>query len=385
MNILFVTSNFPPLDGGIAIFNYHICKELFGQGHNVIVIAKNSSGSEDFDNKQIFKIRRLNERIRPTSVETISKVLISTVKENIDIIFFGLFGSSHWLSGVLAKIILKTPYVILVHGTEFNKYFYSFSKIDHYISKVVLRNATAIIANSTATKNLVESHGYPLSRIHIANPGTDIDEFKPSDNINSIKKQLAITDKKVLLSVSRLVRRKGHENVIKALPNVIDKVPNILYIILGKGDEEHRLKALVKDMALDSHVKFVGYATEEEKLFYYQSCDVFVMPSLEIRDENMHDYEGFGIVYVEANACGKPVIGGKSGGVEDAVIDGVTGLLVDPESIEEISRAIRLLNDREYARKLGENGRRRVEKELNWRVVGERLNKILSDIAERYN
>lgn len=149
-----------------------------------------------------------------------------------------------------------------------------------------------------------------------------------------------------------------------------------MYLIIGKGEEEERLIELTKDLGLEEYVKFVGYVETEDMPLYYNNCDVFVMPSKTIDI----DYEGFGIVYLEANACGKPVIGGKSGGVGDAVIDGVTGLLVDPDNIEEISQAIiRLLIDQAYARKLGESGRRRIEEELNWKTVGEKVESILQE------
>ena len=176
------------------------------------------------------------------------------------------------------------------------------------------------------------------------------------------------------MTASRLVAKKNHENVLKSLPLVIKVIPDIIYIIIGKGKEEEKLIRLTKDMGLGKYVKFVGFVEPKDMPMYYDICDIFIMPSKTVD----FDYESFGIVYIEANACGKPVIGGKSGGVEDAVIDGVTGLLVDPENIEEIAQTIiRLLTDREYARKLGENGRRRVENELNWKTTGKKIEEVL--------
>jgi len=140
------------------------------------------------------------------------KVFCLLIKEKTDLLFFGHFGSTHMLGGVLAKKILGIPYVILVHGSDFNAYLHGFTRIDRLASISVLRNTKTIIVNSSATKSLVESHGYPSSRIHIVNPGTDIEQFMPCTDIDSIRKQLDITNKSLLLSVSRLVRRKGHEN-----------------------------------------------------------------------------------------------------------------------------------------------------------------------------
>jgi len=374
LNILFVTSNFPPLEGGIAAFDYHICKELSGLGHKVLVLSNRVVGDEIIDSQQNFRVKRLNGRVRPTSGEAIYEMLNLTRKEKIETIFFGHFGSTHWLGGVLAKKIFKIPYVILVHGTEFNAYFHGFTWADNWASKVVLRNASRVVVNSRTTKNLVEEHGYSSNRIHVVHPGANLASFEQYYSHQEVREKSQLKHKKVLLTVSRLVSRKNHENVLKALPLVIERVPDLIYFVVGKGEEEDRLKGLTKNLGLGEYVKFVGYVEPEDVSFYYKTCDVFIMPS----KREGKDYEGFGIVYAEANACGKPVIGGKSGGVEDAVIDGVTGLLVDPENIEDISGAIiRLLTDQEYAKRLGENGRRRVEEELNWTMVGRKIEEIM--------
>ena len=374
MNILFVSYNFPPMDGGISRFDYHVCQELFGRGHKVCVIANKWMDSEDFDRNREFRIRRLKRRIRPSCLEAIYKVLSVAVKEKIDVIFYGHFGSTHWLSGTLVQRIVNVPYLILIHGTEFNAYFHRFTRIDHWASGIVLRKAKRIIVNSRSTKKLVENHGYSSERINIVHPGTDPVSFKPEVQQWPIINQFGLKDKKVLLSASRLVAKKNHKNVLKALPSVLKTVNNLMYLIIGKGEEEERLIKLTKGLGLEKHVRFIGYIEPKDMPMYYNLCDIFVMPSKTIDI----DYESFGIVYAEANACGKPVIGGRSGGVIDAVIVGVTGLLVDPDNVEGISQAIiHLMTDKVYAKKLGENGRRRVEQELNWPMVGRKIEEIL--------
>ncbi|MFC1815838.1 glycosyltransferase family 4 protein [Thermodesulfobacteriota bacterium] len=380
MNILFVTSNFPPMDGGIAVFDYHICRELCARGHDVSVLTTRYHASEDFDSQQYFYTQRLSGKMRPTSVEAIYRILYLSVKQKIEVIFFGHFGSTHWLGGVLSKKFLKIPYIILVHGTEFNAYFHRFAWADRYASKVVLKNASTIIVNSQTTKKLVEVHDFSTGRIHIVHPGADPANFKSDDSESGIVDKLGLKNKKVLLSASRLVAKKNHKNVLKALPSVIKKIPNLVYLIIGKGEEEEKLIKLTRYLRLEKYVTFVGYVEPKDMPLYYNICDVFAMPSKTVGI----DYESFGIVYAEANACGKPVIGGKSGGVEDAVIDGVTGIIVDPDNIEEISQAIvRFLTDEGYAQKLGGNGRRRVEEELNWGVVGKKIEGILKKTAVR--
>lgn len=118
------------------------------------------------------------------------------LKEKIEVIFFGHFSSTHWFEGVLAKKMLKIPYMILVHGTEFNAYFHRFTLADHWASGIALKNTSAVIVNSRATKNLVESHGYPSNQIHIVHPGTDPINFKSYNKESNIAEKLQLKGKK---------------------------------------------------------------------------------------------------------------------------------------------------------------------------------------------
>jgi phosphatidylinositol alpha-1,6-mannosyltransferase len=381
MNILVYSAGFPPLKGGIEQFVYNACKQLADRGHRVRVIAGSTERDEEFDRHQEFSICRYKKLAMFSSFFAAYKILSLCFAEKTDMLFLGHFGSTHLFGAVLAKKILRIPYVILVHGSDLNAYLHGFTWIDRVFAKIVLKNARRIIVNSNRTKENVVRHKYPPDQVYVVNPGTDIKKFIPRNDINIIKNRLYGSDRKILLSIGRLVKRKGHDRIIKALPEVIKRVPNVLLIIVGKGSEEASLKTLARDMRLHNYVRFAGSVNEEQKISYYQSCDVFIMPSFEIRKADMNDYEGFGIVYAEANACGKPVIGGRSGGVKEAVIDGVTGILVDPDNIHEISESIiRLLIDQRYAKKLGENGRRRVEEELNWAMVGNKINRVLNNV-----
>jgi phosphatidylinositol alpha-1,6-mannosyltransferase len=185
-----------------------------------------------------------------------------------------------------------------------------------------------------------------------------------------------LKDRKVILSVSRLVKRKGNENVISALPSVLEKVPQAHYLIAGKGPEEENLKEQVRRMGLSEKVTFAGWVDEAELPEYYAASDLFVMPSFAAhKGENV---EGFGIAYLEANACGKPVIGGRTGGVEDAIVHGETGLLVDPLNVADIEKAMtEILGSEKRAKEMGEAGRKRIEREYSWRFVSERILELI--------
>jgi len=169
----------------------------------------------------------------------------------------------------------------------------------------------------------------------------------------------------VILTVGRLIERKGHDIVIRAMARLASEFPAARYVVVGDGPRGPYLRDLVASVALQDRVVFVGEVRKEDLPLYYQAADVFAMVSR--ARERQGDVEGFGLVYLEAGACAKPVVAGRSGGVPDAVVDGVTGLLVSPESVEEVADALaRLLRDRELAAKLGQAGRQRVEREMNW-------------------
>ncbi len=203
--------------------------------------------------------------------------------------------------------------------------------------------------------------------------------IKPED-LNSqerqtLKTELELHGKKVLLSVGRLVPRKGFDKVIESLSEVIKKVPNLQYLIVGNGQYKDDLEKLALNLKVLDHLTICEDIPDTNLPSYYDLADVFIMPARQI---DVCDVEGFGIVYLEANSFGKPVIAGKSGGASEAVIDGQTGLLVDPANVSDIAKAItQLMTNQEYAMKLGENGKARVMNEFQWLLQVEKLKNIL--------
>ncbi len=160
--------------------------------------------------------------------------------------------------------------------------------------------------------------------------------------IRFVDKGINIDEKKKsykLLSIGRLVERKGFQFVIDAMNDLVNDIPGLKYYIAGSGPYMESLKKRVENNRLQDHVCFLGRVTEEEKDNLYKECDYFIMPSFMINETD--DYEGFGIVYIEANMYGKYVIATKTGGIPDAVIEGVTGSFVLPQSSESIALTIK--------------------------------------------
>ncbi len=182
------------------------------------------------------------------------------------------------------------------------------------------------------------------------------------------------------LSVGNLVARKGHDMVIRGLRRLRQTVPEATYLIVGHGSYRVQLENLAKGLEVRDRVIFAGLAAEELPNIYAIS-DVFVMPSREQLEEC--DVEGFGLVFLEASACAKPVVGGRSGGIPDAIVDGVTGLLVNPHDPEDIANALaRLLTNNHLAIRLGQQGRSWVIKYFSWGRVADRVEGILRSVLQ---
>ena len=184
---------------------------------------------------------------------------------------------------------------------------------------------------------------------------------------------------KVILTVGNLVARKGHDMVIRALPSLRKRVPDVSYLSVGEGPYRSQLETLAVGLGVQDRVIFAGRASADDLPHLYALCDVFVMPSRE--QQTAKDVEGFGIVFIEASACAKPVIGGRSGGISGAIVDRETGLLADPHDPKDISNVLsQILTDRNLGQQLGQQGRTRVAKNFTWSRIGERLQGILDHI-----
>jgi len=195
--------------------------------------------------------------------------------------------------------------------------------------------------------------------------GTDPQVFFPKD-VSNFKKELNLSRSFILLTVTRLVERKGIDTVIKAISILKGEIDNLTYFVIGDGEMKEDLKILAEEEGVDNNIEFIERTGREALTDYYNACDVFVMPS----KTTPPDVEGFGIVYLEANACGKPVIGSYSGGIPSAIIHKKTGLLVEEDNPVKLAGAIKsLYNNEEFAKELGASGLQRVRDEANWDAV----------------
>lgn len=379
MNILIFSTDYKPNTGGIAEYTYQVAKHFQKKGHYVVVLSIKMPGSKEFDRKQSFKTVRVANSFL-LSCWRLTYALISIAKQyKIEYVFSTITHPCGEITYLLGKF-LKYKAVVAVHGYEVMYPGKTFRQRIKLIFKplrtYIYNNVDAIFTVSNFSRKKLMKSGVRPWQISVFNNGVDISKWENRDleKEAQLRRTLNLGSRKVILSISTLGERKGHDIVLKALPQVIKEVPHLAYLIGGVGPKRSCLENIVNSLKLQPYVRFLGFVAEEDISSLYHLSDVFVL----ISRQSGTSVEGFGIVFLEANACRKPVIGGHSGGISDAVIDGKTGLLVDPESPPQIARAlIRLLKDARLAKKLGNQGYKRVRNELTWeKIVPKMLSKF---------
>ncbi|MBI5233958.1 MAG: glycosyltransferase [Deltaproteobacteria bacterium] len=378
---MLVTNDYPPIVSGIGTYFYNLFR--YQPTDRFFILSPRAKGCGDFDRKTGLPVIRRNIS---TGESKISKALKTA--ENIFYVFWYAvrLGTtkvhcgqilSNGVAGLLCKKLLGIPYVVWVYGSETVRF--GDSRFLAAIMRRILASAELVVVISRATEAEFLRFGAAKEKVRMITPGVDTAFFQPRDKSPRLLEKYKLHDKLVLLTVARLDERKGHDMVINAISSLRGKHPEIIYLIVGKGREEQRLRRLVEDKGLREHVIFAGYVPDEELPDYYNLCDIFVLPNRETVDSAQKgDYEGFGIVFLEASSCEKPVIGGLSGGVEDAVADNVTGILVPPTSQKDILVAIKgLIEDVPKRTQMGIEGRRRAVNEFDWKIIAERLGSIL--------
>lgn len=369
--ILLVAIDFPPVSGGISVFIYNLWRHF--PKDEIVVLAAFHNEGPDFDEKQNLRVYR-TKKARANSVGgkilTILDLMFATrniiKKENVRELHC-LHLVSLGIIGYLYKLFKGIEYYTYVFGAEFSTHNKS-----KWLQKIILNKAKGIIVISGFSLKRLLRTGIQNRNIIKIIPGVDSEKFFPKLNNRKFIDKHNLNGKKVILTVARLASNKGCDIGIKVLPLVLKKVPNTVYVIGGKGPNETELKELASKMNLDDKVIFTGYIPDEELPFYYNLCDVFMLLTREIK--NKGNVEGFGMVFIEAAACGKPVVAGRTGGAPEAVVDSTTGYLVDPLDLEEISEAlIKLLTDEGLAMKMAQEGRRRAREEFRWQERAKEL------------
>jgi phosphatidylinositol alpha-1,6-mannosyltransferase len=377
-NVLLVAGVFPPGIGGMQQYYYHLCRTT---SHHMTVLAPIYGNDEAVDRGQPYTVVRRrflqNETIQPSSWHRLLYHTFTTIRsKKIDVTIYGyiLIG----LVGMLFKFFLHKKYIVSVHGKDLLE-FRRFPGL-HWLCKVILRRADGVLANSQYTKQIVIDYGVDKRNIQVVYPGVEATLERGEKDRELIRKH-NIDGKFVLLTVGRLVKRKGHDMVIRALPGILKQVPEAVYVIVGDGPERASLELAAIREGVGDKVIFAGSVNDLSLLQkYYRTADTFIMTSRLL--ENKGDVEGFGIVYLEAGSCGLPSVAGRTGGVTEAVIDNVTGLLVDPLSEREITEAtVRLYREPALRAELAEAAYRRAKLSFQYDQIVQKMDAFLESVC----
>jgi phosphatidylinositol alpha-1,6-mannosyltransferase len=266
------------------------------------------------------------------------------------------------LMALALRVWYNIPYVCYVHGEEVN--WVTISRELTWLTRRVLSRADFVIVNSRNTARILQDdwHLAP-GRIRLLHPGVDTERFVPAPPDPILRDQLGWGERPVLLTVGRLQRRKGQDQMILALEAVRRTHPDVLYAIVGDGEERGYLEGLVAKTNLRGHVQFLGELNDEDLIRCYQRCDLFVLPNRQVGK----DIEGFGMVLLEAQACGKPVLAGDSGGTAETMRISETGLIMPCDGPDQLAAQVaQLLADRERLKRMGRAARRWVVENFDW-------------------
>jgi phosphatidylinositol alpha-1,6-mannosyltransferase len=375
-NTLFITNDFGPRAGGIETFVHGLIERL--PRGSVIVYTSAQPDSDKFDAKWLseFGVEVVRDRSKillptPRVIKACQKLVKSRQLTRV------AFGAAAPL-GIMARSMRSAgaeKIVALTHGHEvWWAKVPPFSFAINFMSKNI--DAITYLGDYTRGEISKAISKNDVGKLVQIAPGIDVDHFVPTDS-SELRAQLGLADKAVIISVGRLVHRKGQDKLISALPAIRAAVPNVHLVLVGVGPHQKYLENLVAKLNISDCVTFIGRINYSELPKYICVGDIFAMPSrsrffgLEV--------EGLGIVYLEASACGLPVVGGKSGGAPDAVLVGETGAVVDGTNSSEIAEAcIDLLNNPELCALMGATGRAWIIENWRWEIWATKYAELLA-------
>ncbi len=369
---LLISEIFPPRNGGSGRWFWDIYSRLSSDSY--FIATGSCDGASEFDRKQLHSIQRLNLSSRYWGIldwRGIAFYLSSffklkkIVKENgIGIVHLGRC-LPEGVFGLVFKKLMGIPYLCYIHGEDIETARASREHV--WIIKSVLCNADLLVCNSYNTKAaLLNDWGVTEKTVEVLHPGTDAKKFVPGQREAKEREDMGWGSRPVIMTVGRLQKRKGHDKMIEALRSIKDKFPNVLYAIIGDGEERSTLEELVSKWGLEGNVRFLNEISDDEMLKCYQQATMFILPNRTVD----RDVEGFGIVLLEAQACELPVIAGDSGGTSETMKVGVSGNIIDCSDPVLIAEQVcALLGDEKLRKKMGKEGRRHVLENLDWDVL----------------
>jgi len=376
LKVLLLTVDFPPADGGIQTLLSDLAISI--PDATVEVMAPAHPAATEWDRLYPCRVRRIGPMPFGRAgylAGLLAAALAAALRERPDVIICG-----HIVLGPVAMALgglFRCPIVTMVYAMEIRP------RRVRRLAAALFARSSRIVAISTFTASEIGKHGVDPGKVSVLRPGLRIRASPGIHAVAAYRRRLGLDDARVILTVSRLRERyKGHDTILRALPMVGARVPDALYLIAGEGPLRGYLEDLARSLNLQERVRFLGKVPQDELPLLYAAADVFAMISRDSRID--HGVEGFGIVFLEANAAARPTLGGRAGGAVDAIVDQRTGLLVDSLDVLAVAdRLVRLLEDRALASRLGEQGQDWVRQEMGWERLGSRYRDVLQAAVQR--
>ena len=375
--ILCITNDFGPRAGGIETFVIGLIERL--PKNSVIVYTSSQDGSYTFDKAWLdnygVEVIRDKSKVLLPSLRVGRAVRKIARERSISTVFFGAAAPLALLAQGLRRAgVLRI--VALTHGHEvwwakLWPFSWAIRRIGSGVDHLTYLGS---YTQSQISRSLSKRAQNAMVKIA---PGIDTEHFAPQESASQLRAELGLADKKVIVSVGRLVHRKGQDTLVEALPAILSSVPDAHLIFVGEGPYKDYLVKRASELKVTQAITFIGRIQYAQLPRYICVGDIFAMPSRS-RLAGL-EVEGLGIVYLEASACGLAVIGGKSGGAPDAVLEGETGFAVDGTSPQEVaSAAIKLLSDPVLAQQMGARGRKWIIEEWRWEIWSQRFAALLN-------
>jgi phosphatidylinositol alpha-1,6-mannosyltransferase len=385
---LLLTYDFPPIGGGIARMMGELAK-CYPAG-TLVVSTGEHPGSAEVDaalNNVVDRVAIPSRRLRTVQGLVVWSRRAAALARSLrpEFVWCGNFKPAGYPARWIRKRV-GAPYGIIFYGTDL---LLLQRQIQRSITKRVsarelIGSATALVAISEWTRRLclavLGQLGFRTSDLDVRTLplGTDPEHFRPGIEPGAIRQQYGLNGRRWLITVARLTRHKGVDTGLQVLARLGGRYPDLGYAVVGSGGDLPRLQRLARDLGVADRVRFLTSVPDNDLPALYNCAEIYMGLSRQTEG----NAEGFGISLVEAGACGLPVVGGRSGGIPDAVRDGETGLLVDSERPDEVATAVSdLLENRTLAQRLGVTGRRAVETHYNWKRVADDLARIGHELA----
>jgi phosphatidyl-myo-inositol dimannoside synthase len=367
--ILLLSDIFPPKTGGSGRWFREVYSRL--PGDHVIVAAGEAPGADELDRSLGMDVARLPIEMRTRGLRPFSNLkhylklawrVGRLTKRKRAAVVHAARNLPEGFVAYLVRRLRGTPYLCYVHGEDVAVS--ATSRELAWMTRRVFAGASLVVANSRNTRAmLLDEWQLSESKVRLLYPGVDTKRFVPAGPDDAVRRALGWAGRKVLMTVGRLQKRKGHDMLIRALPAIRERHPDVLYAVLGDGEEQAGLEALAEQEGVRSHVRFHGEVGDDTLLRAYQQCDLFVLPNRQIG----RDIEGFGMVLLEAQACGRPVVAGASGGTAETMKVSETGRVVACETPGPLADTIRgLLDDPTRLTEMGRRGREWVVERFDW-------------------